>query len=107
MTSHFASKGALTDALIERISSGGQTSVDYVLRYFKDELLDRKSKPTWALTYALKARLDSDDTAIHSALWFVGSDLCHITLTEELKESLSEFKERNPGEGISDDDIPF
>jgi hypothetical protein len=107
ITSHFASKGALTDALIERISSGGQTGVDYVLRYFKDELLDRKSKPTWALTYALKARLDSDDTAIHSALWFVGSDLCHITWTEEMKDSLSEFKERNPGEGISDDDIPF
>jgi uncharacterized protein (TIGR02391 family) len=106
ITSHFVSKGALMDALIERVSSGDQAAVDYVLRYFREELLDRKSAPKWELTYALQARLNADDKAISEALWFVGTDHCHTEWTEEMKDSLSKFKERNPEE-FSDDDIPF
>jgi uncharacterized protein (TIGR02391 family) len=112
ITSHFGSKEALKEALIARVSSGGQAGVDYVLRYFQAELFDRKSKPSWALVHALKQRLDSNDKAIETALWFVGTTQCNKQWTDEMKGPLSNFKERNPDPdyidvGISDDDIPF
>lgn len=105
ITSHFGSKEALKNALIESVSSG-QAGVDYVLRYFSDDLLDRKLEPTWSLTYALKSRLNANDRSISSALWFVGTEHCHAKWTTELKGPLDEFEKRNPTV-ITDDDIPF
>jgi hypothetical protein len=107
ITSHFALKERLEEALVERALYGGQTGVDYVLRYFKAELIERKAKPSWALIRALKVRLEADDKAIYDALWFVGTGDCHRQWVEQMKDSLTEFKARNPEKFIDDDDIPF
>jgi len=96
ITEHFTSKDALLDALIERVSSGDASAVEYVLRYFSVELFDRTSKPKWELTNALKGRLDADDKLIAGALWFVGTELCHETWTEKLSPPWKSSKNEIP-----------
>ena len=107
LTPRFTMKSELGEALIDRISSGGQMGVAYVLKYFSSELLVPKMPPGWRLAYAIRARLDADDEKMSGALWFVGTSSCHLKWNEELKESLDKYKQRNPERGITDDDIPF
>jgi hypothetical protein len=99
-------KSALTYKLIGRLSSGNQTAIDYVLRYFSSEIFARESPPDWSLACALRERLEADDKQIYDSLWFIESGPCHKDWIDELKESMDKFKIRNP-ELVADDDIPF
>ena len=106
LTSNFSMQSDLIEALTDRLSSG-PLGINYVLKYFKDGLLSPKVAPDWSLTYLIKARLDADDQNMHRALWFVGTSACHPKWDEKLKESLEAYRQRNPEQGITDDDIPF
>jgi uncharacterized protein (TIGR02391 family) len=108
ITANFSLKDELFEAVTGRVIFGGQSGVDYVLRYFRTELLgDSKVEPKWLLIPTLKARLDADDKAIYSALWFVNKTAdCHEGWSE-LKEPLAEFEQRNAVAAVTDDDIPF
>jgi uncharacterized protein (TIGR02391 family) len=107
IANYFLSQEQFRRALIERIETGDSSAIEYVLRYFKSSIFKFNEPLDWDLEWALSARLSADDQLIFDALMFMESTDTHESWLAGLKESLDSFKKRNPGQGISDDDIPF
>ena len=107
ITRYFLSQAQLGGAFVARIESGNPSAIEYVLRYFKSSIFKFKEPLDWDLEWALSSRLAADDQLIFDALSLVGAKDTHKSWPDGLKDSLDSFQKRNPGQGITDEDIPF
>lgn len=105
VSEHFLTRQELLDALSTRLGTNDSRASDYVLRFFRNDVLDQDKVLDGLLALRLKKRLEANDQNLFNALWFIPAGRGDNSWIERLGVHMTAFEKRNSE--IADEDIPF
>ncbi|OMD36342.1 TIGR02391 family protein [Paenibacillus odorifer] len=107
---HFTFIGEAIEILVKKLDSNDRTEIDYVLKYFWDDILENNKLPNYYFFSIVNQKLKDGDKRFYTKLedlfkW----DVEETEFYKAIQKEYNNFQEREESQvfDINDDDLPF